>query len=116
MAADENGGGGLTLQVRLAASLAAAELSGGKIGRCRAAAVPLHSPPFNGAAAVKFFLLSSSLLLSSCMVSNKNKNNAELQFSSCILLYWCCRYWVALIGRGLIQVLHFDYSKFCCVN
>ena len=31
--------------VRLAASLAAAGPSGGKFGRCRAAAVPLHSPP-----------------------------------------------------------------------
>ena len=51
MAADENGGGGLaaaglTLQVCLAASLAAAGLSGGKFGRCRAAAGPLHSPLF----------------------------------------------------------------------
>ena len=46
MAADENGGGGLMLQVRPAASLAAAGLAGGKFGRCRAAAVPLHSPPF----------------------------------------------------------------------
>ena len=40
MAVDENGGGGLaaaglTLQVCLAASLAAAGLSGGKFGRCR---------------------------------------------------------------------------------
>ena len=72
-----------------------------------AAAGPLQCrytrPPFNDAAAVKFFLLSSSLLLSSCMVSNKNKNNTELQFSNCILLHWCCRYRVALIGRGLIK-------------
>ena len=97
-------------------SMAAAGLSGGKYGRCRAAAVPLHSPPFNDAAAVKFFLLSSSLLFSSCMASNKNKNNTELQFSICILLHWCCRYRVALIGRGLIKVLRFNYSKFCCVN
>ena len=43
MAADENGGGGLTLQVRLAASLAAA----GPL-QCR-----YTRPPFNGAAAVK---------------------------------------------------------------
>ena len=115
----------------------AASLSGGKFGRCRsvwrqvwplqgclaaslAAAGPLQCrytrPPFNGAAAVKCFLLSSSLLFSSCMASNKNKNNTELQFSICILLHWCCRYRVALIGRGLIKVLHFNYSKFCCVN
>ena len=95
----------------------AASLSGGKSGRCRAAAGPLHSPPpFNGAAAVKCFLLSSSLLFSSCMVSNENKNNTELQFSICILLHWCSRYRVALIGRGLIKVLHFNYSKFCCPN
>ena len=110
MAADESGGGGLAaaglaLQVCLAAT-----------GRCRAAAGPLYSPPFNGAAAVKCFLLSSSLLFSSCMVSNKNKNNTELQFSICILLHWCCRYRVALIGKGLIKVLHFNYSKFCCPN
>ena len=40
--ADENGGGGLT-----AAGLSgAASLSGGKFGRCRAAAGPLHSPLF----------------------------------------------------------------------
>ena len=56
--------------------LAAAGLSGGNWllqGRCT-------SPSFNGAA-VKYFLLSSSLLFSSSMVSNKNKNNTELQFS-----------------------------------
>ena len=35
-------------------------------------------PPFNGAAAVGCFLLSSSLLFSSCMVSNKNRNNTEI--------------------------------------
>ena len=66
MAADGNGGGGIAavrppppfsqaagpsggnwlLQGRLAASLAAAGVSGGKFGRCRAAAVPLHLPPF----------------------------------------------------------------------
>ena len=34
------------LQGRLAASLAAAGVSGGKLGRCRAAAMPLHLPPF----------------------------------------------------------------------
>ena len=59
MAADENGGGGL----------AAASLSGGKSGRCRAAAGPLQGrytrPSFNGAAAVKCFFLSSSFLFSS---------------------------------------------------
>ena len=44
MAADENGGGGLTLQVRLAASLAAAGPLQGRYTR----------PPFNGAAAVRY--------------------------------------------------------------
>ena len=107
MAADGNGGGGIAavrppppfsqvagpsggkfwpLQVSLAAVgfcravwrqvLAAAGLSGGNWllqGRCT-------SPSFNGAA-VKYFLLSSSLLFSSSMVSNENKNNTELQFS-----------------------------------
>ena len=116
MAADENGAAVsqpsdlrrpfCRLQGRLAANLAAA----GPL-QCRYA-----RPPFNGAAAVNCFLLSSSLLFSSCMVSNKNKNNTELQFSICIMLYWCCRYRVALIGRGLIKVLHFNYSKFCCVS
>ena len=56
--------------------LAAAGLSGGNWllqGRCT-------SPSFNGAA-VKYFLLSLSLLFSSSIVPNKNKNNTELQFS-----------------------------------
>ena len=56
------------LQGCLAASLAAA----GPL-QCRYA-----RPPFNGAAAVGCFLLSSSLLFSSCMVSNKNRNNTEI--------------------------------------
>ena len=83
------------LQGRLAASLAAAGLSGG----CRsiwrqvlAAAGPLQGrytrPSFNDAAAVdilsaifKLCCFSSNSLqvaVSSCVVSNKNKNNAEL--------------------------------------
>ena len=53
MAADENGGGGLTLQVRLAASLAAA----GPL-QCR-----YTRPPFNGAAAVKCSLCYLQVLL-----------------------------------------------------
>ena len=81
----------------LQAAAAAAGPSGGKFGRCRSiwrqvlAAAGLSggnwllqgrctSPSFNGAA-VKYFLLSSSLLFSSSVVSNKNKNNTELQFS-----------------------------------
>ena len=56
------------LQGCLAASMAAA----GPL-QCRYAC-----PPFNGAAAVNCFLLSSSLLFSSCMVSNKNRNNTEI--------------------------------------
>ena len=86
MAADENGGGGLaaaglTLQVCLAASLAAAGPLQGRYTR----------PSFNGAAAVKCFFLSSSFLFSSCVASNKNKNIIELQFSIHIFLHWCCR-------------------------
>ena len=53
MAADENGGGGLTLQVRLAASLAAA----GPL-QCR-----YTRPPFNGAAAVLCSLCCLQVLL-----------------------------------------------------
>ena len=53
MAADENGGGGLTLQVRLAASLAAA----GPL-QCR-----YTRPPFNGAAAA-----ASSCLQAYCFL------------------------------------------------
>ena len=58
MAADENGGGGagarLSVQHIVQRPFAlgsggcrsgAASLSGGKSGRCRAAAGPLHSPP-----------------------------------------------------------------------
>ena len=111
MAADENGGGGadarlsvyahcamascpagLVLQVCLAASLASLAAS-------LAAAGPLQGrytrPPFNGAAAVKCFFLSSSFLSSA---SNKNKNIIELQFSIHIFLHWCCRHGVG-IGR-----------------
>ena len=62
-------------------------------------------PPFNGAAAVGCFLLSSSLLFSSCLVSNKNRNDAAIAIWHLYMLYWCCRYTVALIGRGLIKVL-----------
>ena len=75
------------LQGRLAASfgrcrslwrqLAAAGLSGGKVWPLQ---VCCTRPSFNGAA-VKYFLLSSSLLFSSSIVPNKNKNNTELQFS-----------------------------------
>ena len=75
------------LQVYLAASfghcravwrqvLAAAGLSGGNWllqGRCT-------SPSFNGAA-VKYFLLSSSLLFSSCLVLNKNKKYYRVAMS-----------------------------------
>ena len=88
------------LQVYLAASfghcravwrqvLAAVGLSGGNwllqgclaaIGCCWAVQGRCTRPSFNGAA-VKYFLLSSSLLFSSSMVSNENKNNTELQFS-----------------------------------
>ena len=78
MAADENGAAVsqpsdlrrpfCRLQGRLAANLAAA----GPL-QCRCA-----RPPFNGAAAVDCFLPSSSLLFSSCMVSNKNRNNTEI--------------------------------------
>ena len=111
MAADENGGGGmaaagLALQVCLAASLAAAGPLQGRYTR----------PLFNGAAAVKCFFLSSSFLFSSCVASNKNKNIIELQFSIYIFLYWCCRYRVALVERGLIKVLHFNYSKFFAMS
>ena len=102
MAADENGGGGLTLQVRLAASLAAA----GPL-QCR-----YTRPPFNGAAALKCFFLSSSFLFSSCLVLNKNKNDTELQFSNCILIRWCCWYMVALIGRDFIKVLRLVIQSF----
>ena len=92
MAADESGGGGLAAAgLALQACLAAT-------GRCRAAAGPLYSPPFNGAAAVKCFFLSSSFLFSSCVASNKNKNIIELQFSIHIFLHWCCRHGVG-IGR-----------------
>ena len=100
MAADGNGGGGIAavrppppfsqaagpsggnwlLQGCLAASLAAAGLL-----QCR-----YTCPPFNGAAALKCFFLSSSFLFSSCLVLNKNKNDTELQFSNCILIRWCC--------------------------
>ena len=87
------------LQVYLAASLATAGPFGGKFGRCRsiwrqvlAAAGPLQGrytrPSFNDAAAVdilsaifKLCCFSSNSLqvaVSSCVVSNKNKNNAEL--------------------------------------
>ena len=77
MAADENGGGGLTLQVRLAASLAAA----GPL-QCR-----YTRPPFNGAAAVKCFFLSSSFLFSSCVVLNKNKKYYRVAMSIHIFFY-----------------------------
>ena len=77
MAADENGGGGadarLSVQHIVQRPFAlgsggcrsgAASLSGGKSGRCRAAAGPLHSPPpFNGAAAVKCSLCCLQVLL-----------------------------------------------------
>ena len=55
---------------------AAAGLSGGNCllqGRCT-------SPSFNGAA-VKYFLLSSSLLFSSCLVLNKNKKYYRVAMS-----------------------------------
>jgi hypothetical protein len=31
------------------------------------------------------------------------------------LTRWCCWYRVALIGRDLVKVLCFNYSKFYCV-
>ena len=105
---------------------ASATICAGCSGRCRSlwrqlsAAGPLWGcytrPSFDGAAALKSFFLSSSFLFSSCLVLNKNKNDTELQFSNCILIRWCCWCMVALIGRDLIKVLRFNYSKFCCVN
>ena len=104
MAADENGGGGLTLQVRLAASLAAA----GPL-QCR-----YTRPAFNGAAALKCFFLSSSFLLSSCVVLNKNKKYYRVAMSLHIIFTLSMRGW-RWLKRGLIKVWHFHHSKLCYV-
>ena len=95
------------LQGRLAASLAAA----GPL-QCR-----YTRPPFNGAAALKCFFLSSSFLFSSCVVLNKNKKYYRVAMSIriCFTLVLQMRDW-RWLKRGLIKVLHFNYSKFCCVN
>ena len=101
MAADESGGGGAGARLSVqhivqrpfalgsggcrsgAASLSGGKSckSGGKSGRCRAAAGPLHSPPLlmvllcqDATIGFSVSLLSSSFLFSSCVASNKNKN------------------------------------------
>ena len=96
----------------MVASLAAAGLSGGNWllqGRCT-------SPSFNGAA-VKYFLLSSSLLFSSCLVLNKNKKYYRVAMSIHIIftLLLPMRDW-RWLKRGLIKVWHFHHSKLCYVN
>ena len=104
---------------------AAASLSGGNCllqGRCEAVILaPLLMVLlfWNILSAIfKLCCFSSDSLqvaVSFCVVSNQNRNGTELQFSICMLTRWCCWYRVSLIGRDLVKVMCFNYSKFYCV-
>ena len=103
MAADENGGGGLTLQVRLAASLAAA----GPL-QCR-----YTRPPFNGAAAVKCF--SAVFKFSVFFLRGFKQEQEYYRIAILVITYFyvsAADTGLELVERGLIKVLHFNYSKF----